>query len=50
MLRFLSDRGIRPGTALRVTGRQPFGGPLLVEVDGREHALGDALVRRIQVA
>ncbi|HKG36420.1 MAG TPA: metal-dependent transcriptional regulator [Solirubrobacterales bacterium] len=50
MLRYLADRGIGPGVSLRVTGRQPFGGPLLVEADGREHALGDALVRRIRVA
>ena len=50
MLRYLAERGIGPGVTLRVTGRQPFGGPLLVEVGGREHALGDALVRRIRVA
>jgi DtxR family Mn-dependent transcriptional regulator len=49
MLRYLADRGIGPGVTLRVTGRQPFGGPLLIEVAGREHALGDALVRRIRV-
>jgi DtxR family transcriptional regulator, Mn-dependent transcriptional regulator len=50
MLRYLAERGIGPGVAIRVTGRQPFGGPLLVEVAGREHALGDELVRRIRVA
>ena len=27
-------------------GAQPFGGPLLVEVDGREHALGGELARQ----
>ena len=50
MLRYLSERGIRPGVELTVTGRQPFGGPLLVEVGGREHALGDELVRRMRVS
>jgi DtxR family Mn-dependent transcriptional regulator len=49
MLRYLDERGIRPGVAVRVAGRQPFGGPLVVEADGREHALGDELVRRIRV-
>ena len=50
MLRYLADRGIRPGVTLTVTGRQPFGGPLLVEVGGAEHALGDELVRRMRVS
>jgi Fe2+ transport system protein FeoA len=35
---------------LTVAGRQPFGGPLLVEVEGTEHALGDELVRRMRVS
>ena len=50
MLRYLADRGIRPGVKLTVAGRQPFGGPLLVEVEGTEHALGDELVRRMRVS
>ncbi len=50
MLRYLADRGILPGVELTVTGRQPFGGPLLVDVDGREHALGDELARRMRVS
>ena len=49
MLRFLSERGLVPGVEIVVTGRQPFGGPLLVEVGGVEHALGPELVRRIRV-
>ncbi len=49
MLRFLADRGITPGVEIVVTGRQPFEGPLLVEVDGVEHALGAELVRRVRV-
>jgi Fe2+ transport system protein FeoA len=50
MLRYLSERGILPGVRLKVTGRQPFGGPLLVEAGGLEHALGDELVRRMRVS
>ena len=30
MLRYLSEHGISPGDRVRVTERQPFGGPLLV--------------------
>ncbi len=50
ILRYLAERGITPGVALRVTGRQPFDGPLLVRVLGVEHALGGELVRRIRVS
>jgi DtxR family Mn-dependent transcriptional regulator len=50
MLRYLAERGIRPGARLRVTGEQPFGGPLMVEVEGREHALGGGLADRMRVA
>jgi len=49
MLRYLAERGITPGVAVKVTARQPFGGPLLVEVSGREHPLGGELVRRMLV-
>jgi DtxR family Mn-dependent transcriptional regulator len=49
MLRYLAELGVTPGVALRVTGRQPFDGPLLVEVGGAEYALGNELVRRIRV-
>jgi DtxR family transcriptional regulator, Mn-dependent transcriptional regulator len=50
MLRYLAERGIRPGVRVALTARQPFGGPLLVEVEGHEHALGGELVRRMRVA
>ena len=49
MLRFLAERGIRPGARLRLTGTQPFGGPLFVEVEGREHALGGELAEKMRV-
>jgi DtxR family Mn-dependent transcriptional regulator len=50
MLRYLSERGIRPGARISVTARQPFGGPTHVEVEGGEHALGGELVRRMRVS
>ena len=49
MLRYLAERGIRPGARLRVTDVQPFGGPVFVEVEGREHALGGALAAKMRV-
>ena len=49
MLRYLAERGIRPGPRLRVKAREPFGGPLSVEVDGREHALGGELADKMRV-
>jgi DtxR family transcriptional regulator, Mn-dependent transcriptional regulator len=50
MLRYLAERGIRPGARIVLKGRQPFDGPLFVEVDGEEHALGGELVRRMRVS
>ena len=49
MLRYLADRGIRPGVKLCVTGSQPFGGPVFVRVGGREHALGGELAEKMRV-
>jgi DtxR family Mn-dependent transcriptional regulator len=49
MLRFLDERGIRPGVTLSVVGAEPFGGPLLVEVAGAEHALGAELAAKMRV-
>jgi len=49
MLRYLAERGIRPGATLRLIGREPFGGPLSVEAGGERHALGVELVRRMRV-
>jgi DtxR family transcriptional regulator, Mn-dependent transcriptional regulator len=49
MLRYLSERGIGPGDELQCVGREPFGGPLTVFANGREHALGDLLTRAMRV-
>ncbi|MDP9189751.1 MAG: metal-dependent transcriptional regulator, partial [Actinomycetota bacterium] len=49
MLRYLGSRGIRPGADLRVTGREPFEGPITVTVAGAEHALGAPLAGRMRV-
>ncbi len=49
MLRYLADRGIRPGAALEVIDRQPFGGPLTVAIAGGDHAIGGELAERMLV-
>jgi DtxR family Mn-dependent transcriptional regulator len=49
MLRYLSEREIRPGQELQVIDKQPFGGPLFVRIAGGEHALGGALARAMRV-
>jgi DtxR family transcriptional regulator, Mn-dependent transcriptional regulator len=50
MLRYLSERGIVPGVTLKVTDRQPFGGPLTVRHAGDDHPLGGQLAAAMRVA
>jgi DtxR family transcriptional regulator, Mn-dependent transcriptional regulator len=50
MLRFLADRGIRPGAKVTVGPREPFGGSVEIEVDGESHAIGAELARRMVIA
>ena len=49
MLRYLSDRGIVPGVILKVTDRQPFGGPLMVRHGSGDHPLGGQLAAAMRV-
>jgi DtxR family transcriptional regulator, Mn-dependent transcriptional regulator len=49
MLRYLTEQGIRPGASVRVVERQPFGGPLFVEVEGSRHAIGGDLAARMLI-
>jgi DtxR family Mn-dependent transcriptional regulator len=49
MLRYLAARAIVPGTRLRVVDKQPFGGPLFVEVGGATHALGAHIATAMRV-
>ena len=41
--------GIMPGDIAQVKRLAPFGGPILVEIDGREIALGRGIAKRIEV-
>jgi DtxR family Mn-dependent transcriptional regulator len=49
MLRYLADREIQPGDRLLVRSREPFGGPLMVEIAGRTHPLGTQLAASMRV-
>ena len=49
MLRYLDERGIRPGDAFSVVERQPFGGPVFVSFASVVHAFGGALADAMRV-
>jgi DtxR family transcriptional regulator, Mn-dependent transcriptional regulator len=49
MLRFLAERGIRPGVRVVVVGTEPFGGPLRIRAEGAEHELGTELAANMRV-
>ena len=46
-LRYLAGLGVRPGVVLRVLEREPFGGPLWIEIEGQRRALGTPLARLV---
>lgn len=50
MLRYLSERKIRPGAHLHVKDRQPFGGPVFVVIAGRKHVLGGELAQAMRIS
>ena len=47
--RNVRSRGIREGKMLEVVTIHPIGGPVVIDVDGRETALGRGMARRIFV-
>jgi ferrous iron transport protein A len=49
LLRKLRQYGLHLGDTLHVLRSAPFGGPLLVEVNGRELALGRAVAEHLFV-
>jgi DtxR family Mn-dependent transcriptional regulator len=48
-LRYLGRLGLYPGAAVRIVKREPFEGPLTVEVGGQAHVLAYALARLLSV-
>lgn len=49
-LRYLSDLGLVPGALITVTGTEPFGGPMWIQVGARRHAVGRELASAIYVS
>jgi DtxR family transcriptional regulator, Mn-dependent transcriptional regulator len=49
MLRYLAERSIQPGARMAVKSREPFGGPLIVEIGGRTHPFGSKLAESMRV-
>ncbi len=50
MLRYLAARKIQPGTTVLFKRQEPFGGPVMVEIGGRDHPLGTELARSMRVS
>src|SRR3954447_11822448 len=49
MLRWLAERGVRPGDELAVLDKQPFGGPLAVRVADAVHVLGGGIAAAMRI-
>jgi DtxR family transcriptional regulator, Mn-dependent transcriptional regulator len=49
-LRYIAGFGLTPGATARMVDRQPFHGPITVEVGGKQHVLGDEIARLILCA
>jgi ferrous iron transport protein A len=45
----LRQLGITPGHRVKVLRFAPFGGPIMVDLDGRSVALGRGIAARVQV-
>ena len=46
---YLEERGLLPGTTLKIVDEAPFNGPFTVQVNGKEIALGREISGRIAV-
>ena len=49
VLRYLDELGLRPGAAVQLTARAPFGGPITLEVSGVTRIIGPTLAAQIMV-
>lgn len=47
-LRYIASVGLRPGVRVTVVDRQPFQGPITIEIDGRTHAIGNELAQVVR--
>lgn len=48
-LQYVQEIGLLPEIRVHVVRRAPFNGPLIIEIDGTEHAIGDEVADRIWV-
>lgn len=49
-LRYFAELGIVPGATVRVTGREPFDGPIAMNVDDTARTVGPALASQVLVS
>ncbi len=49
-LRYIASLGLRPGVRVAIADRQPFQGPITIEVGGETHVIGHELGRVVRVA
>ena len=49
-LRYIASVGLRPGVHLTVVDRQPFQGPITIEVAGLTHVIGNELGQVVRCA
>jgi DtxR family Mn-dependent transcriptional regulator len=49
-LRYIASVGLRPGVHLTVVDRQPFKGPITIEVAGQTHVIGSELGQVVRCA
>jgi DtxR family transcriptional regulator, Mn-dependent transcriptional regulator len=49
-LRYIASLGLRPGVQLKVLDRQPFDGPMTIEVAGQTHVIGNELGQVVRCA
>jgi len=49
-LRYIASVGLRPGVRLTVVDRQPFQGPITIEVAGQTHVIGSELGQVVRCA
>ena len=47
LLRYLDQLEIKPGCAIKVIARAPFGGPITLEISGHHRSIGPALAARL---
>ncbi|MBV8244653.1 MAG: metal-dependent transcriptional regulator [Candidatus Eremiobacteraeota bacterium] len=49
ILRYLGEIGMRPGAPVLIGAKAPLGGPITVDVDGKQHAISLELARMVMV-